>query len=83
MTKKIVALFLALTMLMGLATVTQAETLEGVAAGRNGDVKVFVTLEDGIIQSVEVTEHQETAGIADPAIERIPASIVKRHPVGG
>ncbi len=49
----------------------------GTAAGRNGDVTVTVTVSEDKIQSVAVTEHQETEGIADPAISDIPAAIVK------
>ena len=51
-------------------------TYEGTAAGRNGDVTVSVTLTESEISEVTVTAHEETAGIADPAIEQIPAAIV-------
>ena len=51
-------------------------TYEGTAAGRNGDVTVSVTLTENEISEVTVTAHEETAGIADPAIEQIPAAIV-------
>lgn len=46
------------------------------AAGRNGDVTVTVKFSDSAIESVTVGEHTETAGIADPAIERLPQAIV-------
>ena len=46
------------------------------AAGRNGDVTVEVEFSADAIVSVSVREHTETAGIADPALERIPAAIV-------
>jgi len=39
-------------------------------------VTVEVTLSETAITAVKVTEHSETAGISDPAIERIPAAIV-------
>ncbi len=48
----------------------------GVGTGRNGDVTVEVTVSGGAISAVKVTGHSETAGISDPAIERIPAAIV-------
>ena len=40
-----------------------------------------VTVDDTSIVSVTVTEHAETAGISDPAIERVPASIVEAQSV--
>lgn len=49
----------------------------GTAGGRNGDVTVNVTVSESTITNVEVTDHSESAGIADPAIEQIPSAIVK------
>ena len=45
------------------------------ADGNNGPVTVEVVLDDSAIVSVAVTEHSETEGLSDPAIERIPAAI--------
>lgn len=59
-----------------------AGTYTGKAAGRNGDITVEVTFSEDAITAVEVTDHQETAGIADPALERIPASIVSSQSLG-
>jgi urocanate reductase len=53
-----------------------AGTYEASAPGNNGDITVSVTFADDKIEKVEVTKHQETSGIADPAIERIPQAIV-------
>jgi len=62
----------------GGSTSSLAGTYSGSAQGRNDVVKVEVTLDDaGKITAVEVVEHQETAGIADPALESIPEAIVK------
>ena len=55
----------------------KAGTYTGSAAGKNGDVKVEVTLSSDKITDVKVTEHQETEGISDPAIEQVPAAIVE------
>ena len=55
----------------------KAGTYSGSAAGKNGDVKVDVTLSADKITAVKVTEHQETEGISDPAIEKVPAEIVE------
>jgi len=53
----------------------------GTGKGRNGSVNVTVTFAGGKITSVEVGAHSETAGISDPAIERIPAAIVDNQSV--
>ena len=53
-----------------------AGTYTGKAPGKNGDVTVEVTLTSDAIKEVKVTEHQETAGIADPALETVPGEIV-------
>lgn len=53
----------------------------GVSKGNNGDVTVKVTVSGGAISAVEVVEHSETAGISDPAIERIPSAIVENQSV--
>ncbi len=50
---------------------------EGSANGMGGAVKVTVTVSGGKITAVEVGEHNETAGISDPAIEQMPAKIVE------
>ena len=55
----------------------KAGTYTGTAAGKNGDVTVEVVLSDNAIDSVTVKDQKETAGIADPALEQIPAAIVE------
>ncbi len=52
------------------------EATEGTAQGHNGELKVSVTFDGDMISAIEVTEHVETAGIADPALEGIPAAII-------
>ncbi|MGI5928529.1 FAD-dependent oxidoreductase [Pseudoflavonifractor sp.] len=54
-----------------------AGTYTASAVGKNGDVTVEVVFSDTAIESVTVTEHQETAGLADPALERIPEAVVE------
>ena len=70
-----------LTMMLvtpALAQVLPADgTYTGSANGMGGAVKVSVTVQDGKITAVEVLEHQETPGISDPALEKIPAAIVE------
>ena len=59
-----------------------AGTYEASAEGRNGPVKVSVTFTADAIEKVEITEHAETGGISDPAIEGIPAAIVEYQSLG-
>ncbi|MBP5793134.1 MAG: FMN-binding protein, partial [Spirochaetaceae bacterium] len=54
-------------------------TYKGTAAGRNGDVVVSVTVTNGKIASVDVVQHEETAGICEAAIAEVPAAIVKKN----
>ena len=57
-------------------TAYTAGTYTASAAGKNGDVTVEVVFSDTAIESVTVTDQAETEGIADPALERIPAAVV-------
>ena len=89
--KRGLGLILAAVMLAGLAGCGQSGTGSSVPAdggytagtytaqadGNNGPVTVEVVVDDASIVSVTVTDHAETPGISDPAIERIPASIVE------
>jgi uncharacterized protein with FMN-binding domain len=54
------------------------QVLQGEAIGYNADVpiKVEVTLDGGVIKEITVLEHGETAGLSDPAFEKIPAAII-------
>ncbi len=56
-------------------------TYTGVGTGKGGEVKVEVTFAGGKITAVNVAEHQETPGISDPALEKIPQSIVDNQSV--
>ncbi len=65
-----------------MAAAYTAGTYAASAPGIGGDVKVEVTFSDGAIESVVVTEHSETPGVSDPAIEQIPAAIVEHQSLG-
>lgn len=67
---------LALGTLPGCGKKASGDTFTGTAEGKNGDVTVEVEYSDGEIKSVKVTDQKETEGIADPALEKIPAEIV-------
>ena len=54
-------------------------TYEATVDGHNGPLTVVVTVEGNVITAVEVTEHEETEGLADPALEDVTAAIVARN----
>ncbi len=54
-------------------------TFTGTAPGMQGPVSVELTVKDGVITNAVVTEHHETAGVADVAIRRIPNEIVNHQ----
>ena len=72
----VLVLVLALLSCTGALAMTSG-TYEAEAEGRNGAVKVAVTVSETAIEAVEVIAHSETPGIADPALDRIPAAIVE------
>lgn len=80
------------TMTLALALVLIAATLVGCGGGAKytdgtypgeaegmAPLTVEVTVTDGKIADVKVTAHEETDGIADPALEQIPAAIVEKN----
>lgn len=79
MKKSVFALVLAMMFIVtATASAMTAGTFEAEAPGVFGEaVKVAVTVSDTAIEKVEVVSHNETAGISDAAIERIPAAIVE------
>lgn len=82
--KNVLGILTALAMLLAMPVMpAAAETAlpaDGVYAGSadgiGGPLAVSVTVAGGKIADVQVTEHNETAGISDPAIEQIPQAIV-------
>ncbi len=63
----------------GAADVSAVEdgTYTGAADGHNGPLEVEVTVEGGAIADVSVVTHEETEGLADPALEEVPAAMVE------
>lgn len=78
--KKLLSLLLTLLMLC-MSFCAAAEVYTGVGQGISGDVPVTVTIENGVIRSVEVGENAETAGIGTNAIEQLPAKIVETQSI--
>ena len=52
-------------------------TYNGIAEGYGGEIEVEVTVEGGEIASVEILDHSESEGTADPAINEIPEQVVE------
>ncbi len=65
----------AISRALGIINVEDGE-YEGTARGYQSDIKVKVTVTDGKIASVEILEADDTPGLSDPALERIPQAIV-------
>ena len=80
MKKKVWAILMALLLLTASGALAMtAGTYEAEGTGIGGAVKVAVTVSETAIEKVEVLTHSETAGICDPAIERIPAAIAEKQ----
>jgi fumarate reductase flavoprotein subunit len=63
------------------SAVYKAGTYQGEARGKNGVIKVSVTVNDNSITAVKVIENTETKGIADPAIAQITKRIVESQSI--
>ena len=50
---------------------------EGTGTGKNGDIKVEVTVENGNISSIVLKDHAETPGIYEPAEAGVTAAIIE------
>lgn len=76
--RKLFACLLCLTLLVTAlpALAYTAGTYTASAQGNNGPVEVSVTFDGDKITEVTVTNHAETAGIAEAPVEKIPAAIV-------
>ena len=51
----------------------------GTGAGKMAEIACEVTVEGGKITAVTVTEHSETPGLCDAALESVPAQIVEKQ----
>ncbi|WP_313583849.1 FMN-binding protein [Lacrimispora sp.] len=61
----------------GSADTYKAGTYTAAAEGYSGDVEVEVEFDQDSLLSVKVTDHNETVGIGDRAVEELPAKIVE------
>lgn len=84
--KKLFSVFLSLFMVFSLVGCsnknTAGGTYEGVGEGRNGDIKVAVTLDgDGKITNIEVKESQETEGVGTIAYDQMIPEMVEGNTI--
>ena len=81
-THKIFALLMCLLMMFSASASAEsykAGTYSASAPGKNGDVTVQVIFTEDAIKAVEVVKHQETPGLFETPVERIPAAIEKNQ----
>ena len=87
MKKRIFVVVMALLMVCLVAS-AQAEvtftpgTYTGTGYGHNGKLTVDVTVDEHTITGIQVTSHNETAGICEVAMDRIPASVLEYQSLG-
>ena len=85
--KKLLAMLLSVAMVLScLGGFAMADgitdgTYTGTAAGKNGDITVSVTVENGDITAVEITAHSDDVAICQLALDEIPAAIVENQSV--
>lgn len=82
--KKFLLILCTLVLLMMCALpafAANAVTYTAVAQGRNGELTIETDILENKIMAVRVTNHSESAGVADPAIEMMPVRIVEKQSV--
>lgn len=87
--KKVLAMLLVLSLLVGCSPVAQVEeseeivekTIQVTGSGHSEGLTLDVTFEGNVITNVEVVEHNETPGISDNAIIEIPKEIVENNSI--
>ena len=78
--KKIFILFIILIILSGCSKLRKAGTYEGIGQGRNGDIKVSVTVNsDGKIENIEILEHSENKEFIDVAYPILNKSMIDNN----
>lgn len=84
--KKIISMILALSMLLSMSTAMAdgltAGTYSATVDGRNGKLTLSITVDEAAITAVEIGEHQETPGVADPAFTFLVDDVLKYQSIG-
>ncbi|NLC96157.1 MAG: FAD-dependent oxidoreductase [Erysipelotrichaceae bacterium] len=84
--KKILILVLSVLMMLSVVACSSttdnnssasSTTFTGTSSGMQGPITVEMTVEDGKITNVELTEFNETASLTSVAVDRIPAQMVE------
>ena len=70
--KRIICLFLIIGMLSGCTSRTSTVTV----SGHNGPITIDVTVNNGLIESIEYYDHQETMAVAKIAADKMIKSII-------
>ncbi len=52
---------------------------EGTSEGMHGDLGVNVVIEDGKISKIDIVSQNETEGVSDVAMERVPENIIDKQ----
>jgi len=71
--------------LIGIASASAAQvtftpgTYEGEATGRNGSIKVEVTVDEHKISGIKVVSHKESAGLSDAPLSLLPKEIINNQ----
>jgi len=71
--------------LIGLASASATQisftpgTYEGEATGRNGSIKVEVTVNENKISDIKVVSHKESAGLSDAPLQLLPKEIINKQ----
>jgi flavocytochrome c len=72
---------MALSLVPSTLAMADSAVYEGTAEGRNGEIKVSVTVgEDGAIEDIQV-EAEETPGVGDVAIEQLTSEILENQSI--
>ncbi|MFI3256666.1 MAG: flavocytochrome c [Spirochaetales bacterium] len=79
--KKILTIVLSTAMILSLIACGGGKSVTGTAKGFGGDLTVSVTFDGETIKSVDVKEHNETAGIGTIPLDSMPSQIVANQSV--
>ena len=86
MSRKLISLTLAVTMLLSLVVMSNAEssksdTYTSTVNAMFGPLTIEMVIKDGKIESAQVTQHNETPGVGEQAAIKIPQGIVEQQSV--
>ena len=79
--RKYAAFFSALLMTGLFAASPLAETYTATEQGFGGEISVSLTIEDGVLQDVQIIGDAETEGVGKRAVETMPAAMVEANSV--